>query len=135
ALPVQARVRPTRGHMRDARSPITAGQTPPRPTNATIRRTLITVPARAASSARRLRLHLPTNWPWQQAWKRLFATVCGPPLPATTCPPSRRRRDPRKPARGPPPRDSEVGRSASARSPESPTRPQPLNDVPSVDRG
>jgi hypothetical protein len=55
-----------------------------RATTATIRRTLVTVPARAASSARRLRLHLPTNWPWQQAWKRLFATVCGPPLPATT---------------------------------------------------
>jgi len=55
-----------------------------RATTATIRRTLVSVPARAASSARRLRLHLPTNWPWQQAWKRLFATVCGPPLPATT---------------------------------------------------
>ncbi len=55
-----------------------------RATTATIRRTLVTVPARAASSARRLRLHLPTNWPWQQAWKRLFASVCGPPLPATT---------------------------------------------------
>ena len=55
-----------------------------RATTATIRRTLVTVPARAASSARRLRLHLPTNWPWQQAWKRLFATACGPPLPATT---------------------------------------------------
>ncbi len=55
-----------------------------RATTATIRRTLVTVPARAASSARRLRLHLPTNWPWQQAWTRLFASVCGPPLPATT---------------------------------------------------
>ncbi|MGO0577184.1 IS1380 family transposase [Ornithinimicrobium panacihumi] len=55
-----------------------------RATTATIRRTLVTVPARAASSARRLHLHLPTNWPWQQAWKRLFASVCGPPLPATT---------------------------------------------------
>lgn len=55
-----------------------------RATTATIRRTLVTVPARASSSARRLRLHLPTNWPWQQAWKRLFATVCGPPLPVTT---------------------------------------------------
>src|SRR3954470_24527799 len=34
-------------------------------TTATIRRTLINVPARIAASARRLRLHLPTNWPWQ----------------------------------------------------------------------
>lgn len=39
---------------------------------ATIRRTLITVPARVASSARRLTLHLPQNWPWEQAWKTLF---------------------------------------------------------------
>jgi hypothetical protein len=39
---------------------------------ATIRRTLITVPARIASSARRLTLHLPTGWPWQTAWTTLF---------------------------------------------------------------
>ncbi len=36
-------------------------------TAATIRRKLITIPARIASSARRLTLHLPTNWPWQHA--------------------------------------------------------------------
>jgi hypothetical protein len=39
---------------------------------ATIRRTLITVPARIASSARRLTLHLPRGWPWETAWKTLF---------------------------------------------------------------
>jgi len=39
---------------------------------ATIRRTLITVPARIASSARRLTLHLPQDWPWQTAWNTLF---------------------------------------------------------------
>jgi hypothetical protein len=39
---------------------------------ATIRRTLITVPARIASSARRLTLHLPRNWPWETAWNTLF---------------------------------------------------------------
>lgn len=39
---------------------------------ATIRRTLITVPARIASSARRLTLHLPQDWPWETAWKTLF---------------------------------------------------------------
>jgi len=39
---------------------------------ATIRRTLITVPARIASSARRLRLHLPRGWPWDSAWNTLF---------------------------------------------------------------
>jgi len=52
-------------------------------TTATIRRTLITVPARLACSARRLTLHLPTAWPWQTAWTRLFTHTCGPPQPAT----------------------------------------------------
>ena len=51
-------------------------------TTATIRRTLITVPARIASSARRLTLHLPAGWPWQTAWTRLFTHTCGPPTPA-----------------------------------------------------
>jgi hypothetical protein len=45
---------------------------------ATIRRTLITVPARIASSARRLTLHLPTGWPWQAAWTALFTHTCSP---------------------------------------------------------
>jgi hypothetical protein len=44
---------------------------------ATIRATLITVPARIASSARRLRLHLPRNWPWEQAWNTLFNNLFG----------------------------------------------------------
>ena len=39
-------------------------------TTATIRRKLIAVPARVASSARRLTLHLPTDWPWETAWSR-----------------------------------------------------------------
>jgi hypothetical protein len=42
---------------------------------ATIRRTLITVPARIASSARRLTLHLPRDWPWEQAWNALFHSL------------------------------------------------------------
>lgn len=45
---------------------------------ATIRRTLITVPARIASSARRLTLHLPTGWPWQAAWTALFTHIHSP---------------------------------------------------------
>jgi len=53
-----------------------------RATTATIRRKLITVPARVASSARRLTLHLPTDWPWEQAWSELFVRTCDPP-PAT----------------------------------------------------
>ena len=43
-----------------------------RATTATIRRKLINVPARIATSARRLHLHLPTNWPWQQDWTALY---------------------------------------------------------------
>ena len=53
-------------------------------TTATIRRKLIAVPARIASSARRVTLHLPTAWPWQDAWLQLFAHGHGPPLTAAT---------------------------------------------------
>jgi len=55
-----------------------------RATTATIRTTLITVPARIACSARRLHLHLPRAWPWQHAWTTLFDHNPGPPRPATT---------------------------------------------------
>jgi DDE family transposase len=55
-----------------------------RATTATIRRKLITIPARVATSARRVTLHLPTAWPWETAWTRLFTHGCGPPTPATT---------------------------------------------------
>jgi hypothetical protein len=51
-------------------------------TTATIRRTLINVPARIATSARRLRLHLPANWPWQHQWTALYQRV----LPARAQP-------------------------------------------------
>jgi Transposase DDE domain group 1 len=51
---------------------------------ATIRRQLIAVPARLATSARRLVLHLPTDWPWWDSWQGLFNAVCGPPAPVTT---------------------------------------------------
>jgi hypothetical protein len=39
---------------------------------ATIRAQLINIPARIANRARRLRLHLPTNWPWQHPWDAMF---------------------------------------------------------------
>ena len=48
-------------------------------TTATIRRKLITVPARVASSARRVTLHLPAAWPWETAWTALFDRVSDPP--------------------------------------------------------
>jgi hypothetical protein len=49
---------------------------------ATLRRQLINVAARAATSARCTTLHLPTAWPWAQQWQRLFTASIGPP-PAT----------------------------------------------------
>ncbi|MGH8882661.1 MAG: IS1380 family transposase, partial [Stackebrandtia sp.] len=52
-------------------------------TTATIRRKLITVPARIASSARQITLHLPAAWPWQTDWTHLFEHSCGPPAIAT----------------------------------------------------
>lgn len=54
-------------------------------TTATIRRRLITVPARIARSARRLTLHLPRAWPWARAKQTLFTLACGPPaaVPST----------------------------------------------------
>ena len=55
-----------------------------RATTATVRRTLVHVPARVATSARRIVLHLPRAWPWQHAWTVLFERVHAPPLPAAT---------------------------------------------------
>jgi Transposase DDE domain group 1 len=53
-------------------------------TTGTLRRTLIAVPARIATSARRLVLHLPLAWPWQDAWTQLFTQTCGPPATVAT---------------------------------------------------
>lgn len=55
-----------------------------RATTATIRRTLIHVPARLARSARRITLHLPEAWPWQNAFTRLFTVAHAPPPTAAT---------------------------------------------------
>lgn len=52
-------------------------------TTGTIRAQLITVPGRLARSARRLALHLPTGWPWQDAWTQMAtAARAGPSLAA-----------------------------------------------------
>jgi hypothetical protein len=32
----------------------------------------------------RLMVHLPINWPWQQAWTAWFNRVCGPPVASST---------------------------------------------------
>lgn len=60
------------------------GPTLAKATTATIRRKLITVPARIATSARRITLHLPRHWPWATAWTNLFTRVCGPPTQTPT---------------------------------------------------
>jgi len=52
-------------------------------TTATIRRKLIAVPARIATSARRITMHLPTGWPWETAWTQLFTHGSGPPAAST----------------------------------------------------
>lgn len=44
-------------------------------TTATIRTRLINLPARIASSARRLRLRLPRDWTWEPHWQRLWTAV------------------------------------------------------------
>jgi hypothetical protein len=55
-----------------------------RATTATVRRKVVNVAARTASSARRITVHLPTHWPWESAWSRLFTRVCGPPTALVT---------------------------------------------------
>ncbi|BAH51132.1 putative transposase [Rhodococcus opacus B4] len=46
-------------------------------TTGTLRRTLVSVPARIAYSARRLTLHLPADWPWETPWNTLFDKAFG----------------------------------------------------------
>ena len=50
---------------------------------ATIRRKLISVPARLSTSARKVWLHLPQRWPWEEGWTSLIAAACGPPRTAS----------------------------------------------------
>jgi Transposase DDE domain group 1 len=53
---------------------------------ATLRRKLVNVPARLARPQRRPVLHLPSHWPWADAWLMLWDNTIGytPPQPATT---------------------------------------------------
>jgi Transposase DDE domain group 1 len=53
-------------------------------TTATIRRKLVAVPARIATSARRLHLHLPSRWPWQAAWSALYDALFTTPVSTVT---------------------------------------------------
>jgi len=53
---------------------------------ATLRRQIVTVPARIARPQRRHLLHLPAHWPWAEQWialwHRVFWPATGPPAPA-----------------------------------------------------
>jgi hypothetical protein len=53
---------------------------------ATLRRQIVTVPARIARPQRRHLLHLPAHWPWAQQWTTLWRNVFVPSTgpPATT---------------------------------------------------
>ena len=55
-----------------------------RATTATVRRKLIQIPCRVATSARRMTLHLPQDWPWQDAWTQLNDRVADPPSTVTS---------------------------------------------------
>ncbi|MDV5999535.1 IS1380 family transposase [Kocuria rhizophila] len=48
----------------------------------TIRTKLVSLPARIASSARRIQIRLPESWPWRHAFERLFAAIHPPPKTA-----------------------------------------------------
>ena len=48
---------------------------------ATLRRTIVNVPARIAQPQRRPVLHLPAHWPWAEAWLTLWDRVLGDGLP------------------------------------------------------
>jgi hypothetical protein len=49
---------------------------------ATLRRQIVNVPARIAHRARRIALHLPAHWPWQQPWQTLLDRIHAPPAAA-----------------------------------------------------
>jgi len=51
---------------------------------ATLRTRIINIPARIATTGRRLVLHLPTRWPWALGWELLWSTGTGPPNPSPT---------------------------------------------------
>jgi hypothetical protein len=59
-----------------------AGQSHTVARGATLRRRLITVPARLARPARAPVLHLPSRWPWAPAWLRLWDQTIGHSPPA-----------------------------------------------------
>ena len=65
---------------------VLAGDQHTRARGSTLRRRIVTVPARLARPQRRPILHLPSHWPWSKAWLALWHNTIGhsPPQPATT---------------------------------------------------
>ncbi len=51
---------------------------------ATLRKKIIDIPGRIATTGRRLVLHLPIRWPWAGGWESLWSTATDPPAIATT---------------------------------------------------
>lgn len=49
---------------------------------ATLRTKIINIPGRIATTARRLDLHLPADWPWATGWESLWSIATGPPTAA-----------------------------------------------------
>jgi len=62
---------------------VLAGDTYGRARGATLRRRILNIPARPARPQRRPLLHLPTHWPREKAWPRLWRATIGNTLPAT----------------------------------------------------
>ena len=64
---------------------VLAGDQHTRARGSTLRRRIVTVPARLARPQRRPILHLPTHWPWSKHWLAVWHNTIGrpPPQPAT----------------------------------------------------
>ncbi len=107
---------------------------------ATLRRKIIQVPGRIASTSRRLDLHLPTRWPWAEHWESLHAVATGPPITAddlTTQPKRARPEDheveePGRPADQPHPPASATPRSTEITDRQSPSVDQGSVGVPQM---
>ena len=46
---------------------------------ATLRKKIIDVPARIATTSRRIDVHMPREWPWATEWESLWQVATGPP--------------------------------------------------------
>ncbi len=65
---------------------VLAGDQHTRARGSTLRRRIVTVPARLARPQRRPILHLPTHWPWSKHWLALWHNTIGRPPPQLATP-------------------------------------------------